>query len=149
MICLLEWKGIDAIFVVVDKFLKLAKFAPTQINATTMGTTKLFFDMWVWHNGMTEVIVNYRNVKFKLEFWTLLMKKTRTKLKFNIVFHPQTNGLVEKVNEMLNQYFHNYIVDDHKDWGNHLGLVEFCYNSTKPSTTKMNSFELTLGVEAK
>jgi len=45
MTCLLEWERM--IFVVVDKFLKLAKFAPTQTNATIVGTTKLFFDMWV------------------------------------------------------------------------------------------------------
>jgi hypothetical protein len=64
MTCLLEWEGIDAIFVVVDKFSKLMKFAPTQTNTTTMGTTKLFFDMWVHHNGMLKVIMNDRDVKF-------------------------------------------------------------------------------------
>jgi hypothetical protein len=47
MTCLLEWERTNAIFVVVDKFLKLAKCAPTQTNATIVGTTKLFFDMWV------------------------------------------------------------------------------------------------------
>jgi hypothetical protein len=89
MICLLEWKGTDDIFLVVDKFLKLVKFALTQTNTTMVGTSKLFFDMWVWHNGMLEVIVNDRDMKLMLEFWTLLMKKVRTKLKINNVFHPQ------------------------------------------------------------
>jgi hypothetical protein len=56
-ICFLEWERINAIFMVVDKFSKLAKFALTQINTTTTGTTKLIFDMWVRHNGMLEVIV--------------------------------------------------------------------------------------------
>ncbi len=71
------------------------------------------------------------------------------KLKFNIAFHPQTNGQTKRMNEILNQYLCNYIVDDHKDWANHLGLLEFCYKSIKHSTTKMNPFELALGVEAK
>jgi hypothetical protein len=35
------------------------------------------------------------------------------------------------------------------DWGNHLGLTKFCYNSIKNSTIKMNPFELALGIEAK
>jgi hypothetical protein len=77
------------------------------------------------------------------------MKKVRTKLKFNIAFHPQINGPTKRVNGILNQYLCNYIVDDHKDWGNHLGLLEFCYKSTKHSITKMNPFELALGVEVK
>jgi hypothetical protein len=77
------------------------------------------------------------------------MKKARTKLKFSIVFHPQTNGQAEKMNEMLNQYLYNHIVSDHKDWGGHLGLVEFCYNFTKHLATKMSPFELALGVKVK
>jgi hypothetical protein len=47
MTCFLEWEGRDAIFVVVDIFLKLVKFAPTQINVIVLGMAKLFFDMWV------------------------------------------------------------------------------------------------------
>ncbi len=47
MTCFLEWEGTDAIFVVVDIFLKLVKFAPTQINVIVVGMVKLFFDMWV------------------------------------------------------------------------------------------------------
>jgi hypothetical protein len=68
-----------------------------------------------------------------------------TQLKFSTAFHLQIDGQIEKMNGILNQYLCDYIIDDHKDWGDHLGLVEFCYNSTK----KMNPFELALGVEAK
>jgi hypothetical protein len=64
MTCFPKWEGMNAIFVVVDMFLKLVKFASTQTNATTTGTTKLFFDMWVRHNGMPKVIVSDRDVKF-------------------------------------------------------------------------------------
>ncbi len=53
------------------------------------------------------------------------------------------------MNKILNQYLGNYIVDDHKDWGDHLGLAEFCYNSTKYSTTKMNPFQLASGIKVK
>jgi hypothetical protein len=114
-----------------------------------IGMEKLLFDIWVQHNGMLEVIMSDQDVKFKLEFRTLLMKKARKKQKFNTTFHLQTNSKTEKVNGILNQYLCNYIVNNRKDWGDHLCLVEFCYNSTKHSTTKMNPFELTLGVETK
>ncbi len=43
---------------VVNRFSKLAKFALSQTNATATGMAKLFFNMWVWHNGMLEVIMN-------------------------------------------------------------------------------------------
>jgi len=36
-------------------------------------------------------------------------------MKFNIIFHPQTDGQIKRVNKILNQYLPNYIVNDHKD----------------------------------
>ncbi len=36
-----------------------------------------------------------------------------------------------------------------KIWGEHLGLVDLCYNSVMHSVTKMFLFELALGKEAK
>jgi hypothetical protein len=38
---------------------------------------------------------------------------------------------------------------NYRDWGNHLNLIEFCYNSTKHSTIGANPFKLALGVEAR
>ncbi len=72
-----------------------------------------------------------------------------TKLKFSTIFHPQTNGQTEKMNGILNHYLHNYIANNHKDWGDHLGLAKFCYNSAKHLAIKMSPFELVLGIEAK
>ncbi len=93
------------------------------------------------------VVQAFQSFQFKKKM--LIMKKTWTKLNFSTTFHPQTNGQTKKVNKILNQYIHNYIVSDHKDWGDHLGLTKFCYNSIKHSTTKMSPFELALGIEAK
>jgi hypothetical protein len=135
--------------VVVDGFSKLVKFAQIQTNAMVTRITKLFFKMWVWHNGMPKVIMNDQDVKFMLEFWTLLMKKAWTKLIFITFFHPQIDGQIKRVNEILNQYLLNCNVDNCKVWVDHLGLMEFCYNSTKHSIIKINPFELALGVEVK
>jgi hypothetical protein len=52
------WEGTDAIFVAVDMFSKLLKFGPTQIKAIVVGMAKLFFNMWVQHNGMPKVIMS-------------------------------------------------------------------------------------------
>jgi len=46
--------------------------------------------------------VSDEDVKFTLEFWTLLMKKVGTKLKFSITFHPQIDGQTKMVNGILN-----------------------------------------------
>jgi hypothetical protein len=50
---------------------------------------------------------------------------------------------------VLNQYLRNYVGTYPKYWGEHLGSVEFYYNSTTHSMTKMSLFELKLGKEAR
>jgi len=133
--CLPLWEEKDTILVVVDRFSKLAKFGTTKTIATMAKITTLFFNMWIRHHGMLEVIISDWNVKFVSKFWTLFMEKVETKLKFNTTFHLQTDGQTEKVNGILNQYLRNYVSVNHRNWGHKFGLVEFCYNSTKHSTT--------------
>jgi hypothetical protein len=62
-----EW-DMDAIFMVVDQFSKLAKMVPTKTIVTTFDLSKLFFDMWVTHHGMSQFIVNDRDIKFTAHF---------------------------------------------------------------------------------
>ncbi len=50
---LFKCNGMDAIFLVVDQFSKLAKMVPTKMIVTTFDLVKLFFDMWVKHHKMT------------------------------------------------------------------------------------------------
>jgi hypothetical protein len=116
---------------------------------TTFDSIIFFFDMWVKHHRMLQFIVSDKNVKFTVGFWKHLFQKVGTKLLFNMTFHAQINGQTKKVNGVLNQYFKNYVNINKKDWGKHLGLVEFCYKSTMHSTTKTSLFELTLGKKAK
>jgi hypothetical protein len=47
MTCFPKWDEMDAIFVVVNMFLKFVKFALTKTNTMVAGMAKLFFDMWV------------------------------------------------------------------------------------------------------
>jgi hypothetical protein len=41
--------------------------------------------------------------------------KAVTKLKFSTTFHLETNGQMEGVNGILNQYLWNYVGGDHRD----------------------------------
>jgi hypothetical protein len=105
--------------------------------------------MWVRHHGMLEVIVSDQNAKFTLEFWTLLVKKVGTKLKFSMHFHPQTNGQSKRFNGILNQYLKNYVAANHREWGHKLNLAEVCYNSTKHFNDSDEFVRINIGMEVK
>jgi hypothetical protein len=88
-------------FVVVIPFCKLAKMAPITTIATTFDSTKLFFKMWVRHHGLPQFIISDRNAKFTMGFLKHLFRKVMMKLLFNMAFHPQINGQIERVNGVL------------------------------------------------
>ncbi len=98
---------------------------------------------------MLQFIVGDGDTKFMASFWKHLFRKVGMKLLFDMAFHPQTDGQIERVNEVLNQYFKNYVGVNKKDWGEHLGLAKFYCNSTTHLAMKMSPFELMLGKEAK
>ena len=50
-------------------------------------------------------------------------------------YHPETDGQMERVNQILEQYLHVYINYQQDDWVNLLPLAEFAYNNTSHSVT--------------
>jgi len=98
-----KWNITNTILVVVNQFCKLAKMAPTKAITTTFDLIKLYFDMWVRHHEMPQFIVSDKDAKFTAGFLKHLFWKVKTKLSFNMAFHPQTDGQIERVNGVLNQ----------------------------------------------
>jgi hypothetical protein len=61
-------RGFDAIMVVVDQFSKMAHFIPTNENATTQDTRRLFFTRVFNHHGLPKDIMSNWNPKFINKF---------------------------------------------------------------------------------
>ena len=92
-----QW-GHDSIFVVVDRFSKMAHFIPYKKTSDVVHVTKLFFREVVRLYGLWRHIVSNHNTKFIGYFWQILWKKLNIDLKFSSSHHPQTDGQTEVVN---------------------------------------------------
>jgi len=64
--------------------------------------------------------------------------------KLSIVFHPQTDGQTERVNQELKQYLRMFIDHRQEQWSNWLEIAEFTYNNKVHSSTKMLPFKAIL-----
>ena len=62
------------------------------------------------------------------------------KSKLSIVFHPQTNGQIERVNQELEQYLKMFINHRQEQWPEWLGTVEFTYNNKVHLSTQTSPF---------
>ena len=70
----------DAIFVIVDRFSKMAHFIPTCVQATAPDLAQLFLDNIVRLHGFPRSIVSDRDTRFLSNFWHELFALTETTL---------------------------------------------------------------------
>jgi hypothetical protein len=94
--------------VIVDHFSKITHFNLLPTLSKTEDLAKLFLNS-VWkHDGLPDDIVSDRDSKFISHFWQSLMDLLRVKLNLSSAFHPQPDGQLERVDQVLQGYMRSY-----------------------------------------
>jgi hypothetical protein len=137
--------GHDSIFVVADRFSKMAHFITCHKSDDALHMANLFFREIVCLHGVPKAIVSDRDIKFMSYFWKTLWRKLGMKLQFSTTCHPQTEGQTEVVNQTLSQLLRTMLKKNLWEWEDCLPHVEFAYNRAVHSTTQLCPFEVVYG----
>jgi transposase InsO family protein len=93
--------GYDSIWVIVDQLTKIAHFIPVKTTYSGSQLAELYMLRIVYLHEVSKKIVSDRGTQFTLKFWERLHETLDTQLRFSSVYHPQTNGQTERVNQIL------------------------------------------------
>jgi len=101
-------EGYTKIWVIVDRFSKMAHFIPRKIEEHMKELALIFLkEIWGLH-GLPETIISDRDARFTSKFCMSLMQVLQVKRNVSSAFHPETDGQTERVNQILEQYLGSY-----------------------------------------
>jgi transposase InsO family protein len=141
-----ESNGCTTVWVVVDRFTKMAHFIPiVKGQKTAENCAKLFLaNVWRAH-GLPSDIVSDRDAVFTGAFWSELTKRLGVRLRMSTAFRPQTDGQTERINQTLEQYLRQFCNYEQNDWCDMLPLAEYSYNNSVTTATQMSPFYANYG----
>ena len=96
-------------------------------------------------HGIPLSIILDRDSRFTSRFWGKLQEALGTRLNFSTTFHPQTDGQLERVIQVLEDVLRSCVIDYEVSWDRHIPLVEFVYNNSFQSSIEMAPYEALYG----
>jgi hypothetical protein len=142
-------RGRDSFIVVVDRFLKMAHFIPCHKSNNASHVADLFFTKIVYLHGVPNTIVSDRDAKLLTHFWRTLWFKLGTKLLFSTTCHHQSDGQTEVINRTLSTMLRAVLKTNLKLREECLPHIEFAYNRSVHSTTKVSPFQVVYGFNSR
>ena len=134
--------GHNAVCTIRDHLSKMYRIVPTVNAVTAEGIAKLYMREVFPHYGMPIKLISDRDRRWNGEFWDALSKRSGIQLSLSTAYHPQTNGLVERGNEVISAALRHYVSADQKDWDDFTPLIEFAVNDMHNESTQCSAFSM-------
>lgn len=98
---ILKSTGKDSIMVVVSRLTKYSHFIALTHPFSTMIMAQVFFENIFKYHGIPKTVVRDRDPIFLNQFWVQLFNHLGTQLLHTFVYHRQTDGQTERVNQCV------------------------------------------------
>ncbi|MBW0518149.1 hypothetical protein O181_057864 [Austropuccinia psidii MF-1] len=94
-------RSYNSCLMIADRFSKTPIFLPCHKDYTAMDTSLLIWNRVISWTGIFTNIISDRDPKFTSALWTNLHQPFETRLSFSTAYHPQTDGLAERMIQTL------------------------------------------------
>ena len=132
-------EGCDQLWVVIDRFTKMAHFVPLREKAATDLARIFAREIWKFH-GLPTDIVSDRDSRFTSDVWKEFLKLADIRPRMSTAFHPQTDGQTERLNQTIEAYLRTFVSHEQDNWVSLLPMAEFAYNNSTTVGNGMSPF---------
>jgi len=139
-------EGHDQLWVIIDRFTKMAHFLPLRTEGKTAADLAVIFAREVWkYHGLPTNIVSDRDSRFTSETWKEFLRLLGIWPQMLTAFHPQTDGQTERLNQTIEAYLRAFVSKEQDDWVCLLPMAEFVYNNSTTTGNGMSPFYANYG----
>ena len=134
---------------IIDRFTRFCMFVPVK-NIKTLDVLQAW-ESWISLFGRPDCILSDNGPQFVSYMFGDYMKAQGIELRATSTYHPQCNGMVERIHRWLKERLALIAYDAgldfirHDDWSPYLKLIAFAYNTTPNRMPTCAPSELVLG----
>ena len=139
--------GRNALLTVIDSFTKIAWAIPTTTSLTSGGFVQLLLQHVLPMTGVPEQIVSDRGPQFLTEMTRGMMEHMQCRHTLTSAYHPQSNGLVERLHRDLNQTMRMLCEDNKKQWTEAAAIAVLTHNTSHHVILGCSPFEVLFGMK--
>lgn len=139
-------KGHKYIITATDAFSKWAFAVPSQ-NVRTQELISFVEEYVFAIHGKPKRIITDRGTQFTSKEWQTFISKSGIEHKLTTPYHPQSNGIDERLNGTLMRMLRNYVDEFHEKWDEHLKWSLYSYNTTVHESTGYSPYQILYGLD--
>lgn len=134
------------VFLVVDLFSRYAEgYALSAEEKTAQGCANVLVNFYIPRWGCPHTFLSDRGAGFTAEVSRALYKMQGAVKKYTSSYHPQTNGMVERLNHTLCQMLSHLIADAQNNWDAMLSHAVSAHNNNVSRGTGLAPNEVHIG----
>lgn len=135
------------IIVAIDQLTKWVEArAIRDVSAST--TAKFVLEAVILQHGCPQFILSNNGTNFTSQMFARLNELMGVRNVFSTPYHPETNGIVERVNGTLTNILRKLTSQQPSAWSMFVPAAVFAYNISVHSATKFTPFQLLYGHQA-